>query len=196
MSSNRKRAIISLVFCSMIMGSTTMLRCDDFATDVITEAVTEKSCMETVKDGILKTFEYIKNVATKKHISIAGTILLFLAVVRFNSKKKIDEPRYDFSKMSPINLKEFVTQLWYLIDDGLIGQGGSKPYLMSDPNNGNKIYAGKKASPMGLGGKISKYMKPIKKATKALTAIATLIDMISRFKIDQLELSSFKTTAE
>jgi len=102
----------------------------------------------------------------------AGQIALFLSFVRFYSRIPKEEPdRYSMDEL--MNGENLSDNLWYFVDDGIIGQRGKKPSLHADPITG-RIEACAGAWPKGLYGWTHAYWKPVVTAAALVVACKTL----------------------
>ena len=91
----------------------------------------------------------------------AALLTAFATVFRYNMKAPSNDPaRYDFSKLDTKTLlnnqKEFFIQLWYVLDDGVIGRSGSSssPKAKQDEKGKITIVWSPSAKPQGFGGKV------------------------------------------
>lgn len=102
------------------------------------------------------------------------TIFLVAAgATRFFTREGNDSPvRYDKDKI--LNFEDMPDQLFYLLDDGVIGHAGHKPYDEVNKEN-NRIERKDVYYPKGVGGWTAFYYKSVLSALGATWAIATAI---------------------
>lgn len=94
-----------------------------------------------------------------KVAKILGVSFLAGCLIRLNTKEPDTKPvRYNIDELfAGQNIQD---NLWFVLDDGLIGQYGSKPYAMIDPDNSRlSVSTGK--YPKGIMGWFSYYYKPV-----------------------------------
>ena len=91
----------------------------------------------------------------------AALLTAFATVFRYNMKAPSNDPaRYDFSKLDTKTLlnnpEKFFTQLWYVLDDGIIGRAGCSSSPKAKQNGDGKITIkwSPSAKPQGFGGNV------------------------------------------
>lgn len=136
------KKIISFVFLGLILGSSVQTEC---------------------------SFTF------KKAAILTSALVAGLAIYRYNSKKTEKEPlsRFEIEKLKTFainkNFKEFANQIWYFLDDVIVGQPYKADGIVADKEGKIEVKKGNPCS--GLMGNIEKQIKPVSAALTAIVAV-------------------------
>ncbi|MCX5921787.1 MAG: hypothetical protein NTX86_00445 [Candidatus Dependentiae bacterium] len=136
--------------------------------------LTIASLLNTVPAQAFTVTDYLPS--PKDAVKTTAVAALFAATLRFYTREGGNKPaRYNLDELF---VGENVTDnLFYLLDDGLIGHKGRKPYAMIDMESG-RLTVSSAAYPKGLGGWFHYYFKSILTAV-GITATLVIVAQIA-----------------
>jgi len=117
----------------------------------------------------------VSNVApSKKSFKILAVTALVLGIVRFLTKKPSNEPsRFNYRKLLS---REIMCQVWYLVDDLIIGRPRKSSTLKWDESG--TLTVGGEYEKLGFGG----YISDILKSTKGALSLVAILVALDRMK--------------
>jgi len=134
---------------------------------------------KAIQTGTVKTVRLAKNgfdrlTLRRNHVKVLAGLIGLAVVLRFFTKEPSDNPiRFDKETLKQAfkdkQFAEIAAQIWYFIDDVLIGRAGKRASIRVTPD-GKKLDVRPGRKQVGLGGNIHAYLPGITKALGFIVA--------------------------
>lgn len=139
-------------------------------------------------------------ISFKKVAILTSAVVAGLAIYRYNAKKTEKEPisRFETEKLKAAvnanDFKEVANQVWYFIDDLIVGQPRKSDGVVADKEGKLEVKKGNPSS--GLMGFIDGQISPISKGLVAISTVVALYNFKAILKYYNNLMGSLESACE